>query len=69
MRKERRLENSVLCPEGEPPDWSEDHDEYLRQNAGSKWDFELQLGLDKIGKMKSPVDWIKKRTEELGLRE
>ena len=68
-RKQRELQNPVLIkPDGEPPGWNEDHDEYLRQNAALKLDFDLQLGLEEIGKMKAPIEWIKKRTEELGLQ-
>lgn len=68
-RKQRELQNPVPTePEGKPSGWSDDHDEHLRQNAGLKQDFDLQLGLEEIGKMKAPIEWIKKRAEELGLQ-
>lgn len=68
-RKQRELRNPVLTkPDGKPPGWNEDHDEHLRQNAGLKQDLDLQLGLEEIGIMKAPIEWIKKRTEEFGLQ-
>lgn len=68
-RKQRELQNPVLTkPDGKPPGWNVDHDEHLRQNTGLKQDFDLQLGLEEIGIMKAPIEWIKKRTEELGLQ-
>ncbi|MCJ1267482.1 hypothetical protein MMC22_007367 [Lobaria immixta] len=68
-RKQRELQNPVPTePDGEPPGWNEDHDEHLRQNAGLKQDFDLQLDLEEIGKMKAPIEWIRKCTEELGLQ-